>query len=164
MEAEIKREEQISNDGKVEAQFRSKFAEAFLSESPQISGSFDTKYGVLAVEQYPGRIVGTGKQAVPPAMSGGFLSMSNLLGLPTSSVLPPTIRYIRLEGSVIGRSARFTVSTREAPETLLSSVSPSIVEGLLILSADGASFELLEEDRSPPTIHRATKIDPPTIR
>jgi len=151
-EAETKRLAQLSNDGKTEAQFRSRFAEAFLSDTPQISGSFKTKYGVLTFEQMAGRIVGTKKEELPPSV------FANLLALPTASSGSPTIRWTTLEASVIGRSARFTVRTREAPEGLLSSMSPSIVEGLLILAPDGTSFEVLEDGQNPAVIHLATRV------
>ena len=152
-EAETKREAQLSNDGKTAAQFRSRFAEAFLSETPQISGSFETKYGILTFEQMAGRIVGTKKEELPPSVFG------NVFGLTASSSGLPTIKWTTLEASLIGRSARFTVRTTEALELLLSSTSPSVVEGLLILAPDGTSFELLENGQNPAVIHLATRAE-----
>jgi len=63
------------------------------------------------------------------------------------------------EASLVGRSARFTVRTREAPDLLLSSRYPSVVEGLLIIAPDGTSFELLEDGQNPAVIHLATRAE-----
>lgn len=145
----------IVTEAKAERDFRAAFAIAFAAPPGiPINGTFETRYGKIPFLQEGDKIVGDARfrEEVPKGLAG------LMIGLPAPAPQKFRIRSLRLDGQVFGQAGRFRLEIREEEEeALFSFPKSSVVEGLLILSPDGESFEVLEEQDKKVHIYRARK-------
>jgi hypothetical protein len=138
-----------------ERAFRSRFADGVLSSLVKITGIYETKHGALSFEQSGDTIIGTASVKVPE--TGFFAATATLLGgMGSSGPTEPEIRTLRFQASIVGRSGRFTMKNRQGRESLLGLRPVSETTGLIIVAADGESFDVLEEGEMP-TIYTAKR-------
>lgn len=145
-------EEKVLADAKNERGFRSAYVQAFVGPSgTTINGLFEIPHGTLSFKQAGSQLLGEGK--VEERTLTGLIVP--LLTEPSSHI---KVRNVKFKADIIERSGRFKIETDETQkQTLLSSLVSPAAHGLLILAADGESFEVLEEEEKRVKIWTARK-------
>jgi len=131
---------------KVERIFRAAFAGAFVAlPSTPISGTFETPHGRILFRQEKEQIIGyvEFREELVEGIGALYQSLSPpLTGAPRGF----KVRKLRFNADLFGRAGRFILEISEREESTLFGIpKSSVVEGLLIVSEDGESFEVLEE-------------------
>lgn len=147
-------EEKILAEAKEERLFRWAYAEAFVaSTGTPINGSFETPRGKISFRQERNQLFGEG-QFEQPTFGGLFATLSG--GNPARVKITTTVK---IEANMIGRSGRFKLETdeKEKGTTILSTPTTTTIHGLIVLSEDGQSFEVLEEHETRVKIYKAQR-------
>jgi hypothetical protein len=153
-------EEAIISRAEEERRFRVRYAEVFCTEqSPNLSGSFRLHLGTVDIRQEGTRIAGKyqhSEDVVFPSLTSIF----NQSGMETAK----KTTTIAFEATLFqGRAGQFRLEKIERTDsalTLLGAASKDYhANGLLIVSKDSASFELLNEADNPCELWTATKLD-----
>jgi hypothetical protein len=118
-----------------------------------INGKFETPYGQMTFKQDETQVLGQGT-CEEPTLGALFSSLSG--GTPTEV----TVRTVKFEANIAGRSGRFRVETHETKKgsPFINFPKSTTSQGLLITAPEGESFEILQEQETEVKIHKARKI------
>jgi thioredoxin-like negative regulator of GroEL len=151
---EDEKEESLSRAAQAEAEFRAKYAQAWVSDpTTLIAGIYGTPHGKLSVRQEGHSLVGSvSLQEESPAS----LFSSILTGGGGTKRL--RTRTVHLQAEITGRAGRFQVTGEVSDDSPCAIPDLSSFEGLLVLGGDRQSFGALEEAKEVAKIYRATRV------
>ena len=152
-------ERMVLDDTRVERVFGAAFAAAFVGPpSTPIKGTFETPHGRIPFRQEKEKIIGNVEFREEMVEGFGALFQSVIPPLPGAS--PKfKVRTLRFSANVFGRAGRFRLEISEREENSIFDIpKSSVVEGLLIISEDGESLEVLEEHDKKVKTYTARKV------
>lgn len=158
---EREREDSIVAEAKSESAFRARYAEAFTEGfEPEMRGSFETSHGIVeffrdgTLLRGHGELLRESKSAVSMLLAGSA---------DVGAKSPDIKRTINVTGHIRGRAATFEIEFKDqfTNPPKLPLPSPPKVSGLLIVSRDEKSLEILEEGEKSSEIHHCKRVDIP---
>lgn len=146
---EKSKEDEIISEAKIEASFRARYAQAFMEPlTKPLSGRFQMRAGIVVMKLDGNDLAGRGEEAIPESLFAGLLSKTS-----------PQVKVIKIKGIIRGRSVEIEIETTHEVRGPVpyKAWGPQSVKGLLIISPDSNSLEVLEQDGGKVHVYNAER-------